>query len=211
MMKAYRRNAIALAWGLALWGVAGCNLIFGIEGGAGGACAPYDGDGVTSWQPVGSANIATLSFSNGGSITATYDKTTNITDIRLDSMPSGYCRAEAHLHIAGLPVAGKQYKVVDKAAYDATIPFSKDPNVYIFAGAAKQPDGGDCATTPVGAFFGSIAGSGEVTIDSVSGTRVDFTVSSVQLTGLVDAALMSDGQGTIQLDIKAHADCLTMQ
>jgi hypothetical protein len=210
----YRPTIIALGWGLLL-PAAGCNLIFGIVGGEsagrdGAACEVYDGDGITGWQVVGSANIEPLSFHNTGSISAFYDETSNITTVQLDGTAPKYCGVQANVFLAGLPVAGRSYQIVDRAAYDDAISFSEGPNVFIRAGAAGQPDGGDCAMMKL---FGSIAGSpGEVTVDSVSGTSFSFTVSDVQLTGLVDAALMSDGQGTIQLDVQgAHADCLQRQ
>jgi hypothetical protein len=196
---------------LALLSAAGCNAVFGIEGGvlagqSGASCMVYDGDGITSWQVVGSANIDPLSFENTGSISATYDETSNITSIELDGTAPEYCGVQANLFLAGLPVASTSYRVVDKAAYDDAFSFSQGPNVFIIAGAAGRPDGGDCATTER---FGSIAGSpGQVTVDGASGTRFAFTVSGVQLTGLVDATLMSDGQGMVELDIQAHADCL---
>lgn len=200
----------AASLGCVVWAgaIGGCNAIFGITrgeaGGSGGACSMDDGDGTTSWMPVGQANLSAQTLHSPGSISGSYDSSTNVSELILGDAVSGFCDIGALVYFAGKPVAGMTYTVVGASTFADLLTFAKGPNVYVMAGGQVAIDGG---CEPKVREFGAVAGSGQVTIDSVSGTRVAFTVSAVQLTGLMDA--MFAGQGTLQLDIHAHADCFT--
>jgi hypothetical protein len=172
----------------------------------GGACGMYDGDGTLKWSIVGSANIAPASFAASGSVAGGYSSNDGTTTLNVGGSASGFCSAGAEIHFAGPPVAGKQYTVVDRATFLGPT-FTSGPNAFVMGGGAYPSDAGDCGPFMI---FASVAGSGTVKVESVSGTSVSFSVTGVHADGVVDAAMSWDGQGTIQFDITAHADCFQM-
>jgi hypothetical protein len=177
-------------------------------GGAGGGCGVYDGDGSITWTNDGGANLGSLTFGVSGSIGGTYKMSDGVTSISLGGSQPGFCGMGAHLTLVGPPAPGKAYTIVDKAVADDPVAFKMADNAYLDTGGTVQLDGGceDKARE-----FGSAAGGGggTVKVDAVAGTVVTFTVQGVLMQGLQDAMFM--GQGSLHLDISAHADCFITQ
>jgi hypothetical protein len=195
---------------------AGCNAIFGIQGGvatgsAGGACAVYDGKGSISFTNLGMANLPSLTTSASGSVMAAYLSGLDYTQIIMAGQGSGACGVDLEIDLSGMPKVG-DYTLVAMSP-ELTLGFSQAQKAYVFGGGTMDADGG-CG---VELAFQSVAGSGMVSVTSVEGQRIQFTVTGVQATGIKDPMCLGmggpcNGQGTIQIDVKGgEADCLTMQ
>jgi hypothetical protein len=174
--------------------------------GTGGACDLYAGTGLDTFTPLMGANIAPASFDVDGSVRAIYDSTANETDFNTGGNPCGYCGIGADVYLSGSPKMGP-YTIVDKATHDNHQVFIGGNNVYIEAGEQLMLGDGGCEA--LDRTFGSVPGTGSVSVDLVSGNHVKVTVSGVHATGIVDS--MNDGQGTIQLDMSFEADCFVSQ
>jgi hypothetical protein len=196
---------------------AGCNAIFGIQGGVatggtGGICSIYDGKGSLSFTDVGAANLPSQTVGTDGSVMASYISGLEYTSINMSGPGSSVCGVTLEIDLSGMPQVG-DYPVVAMSPIQDLGFGQGSRKAYLFAGGSMDADGG-CG---VELAFQSMAGSGTVSVTSVEGQRIQFTVTGVQATGINDPTCADmggpcAGQGTIQIDVKGgEADCLTME
>lgn len=189
-------------------GVGGTTASGGSGGGTGGAgCGPFEGNGAITWSDQGGSNLPSTTVSVRGSVNAVYSSAEDLTSISLGAyVDDSYCSAGAHITFPGEPVAGQVYALVDQVTFANPDLFKQGKNAYIDTGARPAPASGDC-NDPAEKFhlFGSTAGVGTFTIESVEGTRVQFRADGVVAVPI--AGPDYDGAGTVGVDILAFAGC----
>jgi hypothetical protein len=172
-------------------------------GGAGGpACGPYDGDGTIAVTAMNEANIESLSFGASASVSGYYDTTSDDAQFSIAGYDERFCGIGVRLSVTGQVVAGRRYTPVSRTLFESGVS-PATPSVFLTFGVSE------CAGSnlPQRTWESYDGGTGSVTVDSISGTRVSLTIT--------DVALQRDGsssaQGWVSVAGNAHADCFYTQ
>lgn len=189
-------------------GVGGTTASGGSGGGTGGAgCGPFEGNGAITWTDQGGSNLPSTTVSVSGSVNAVYNGAEDLTAISLGAyVDDSYCSAGGHITFPGEPIAGQVYALVDQATFADLDLFKQGKNAFIDTGAQPAPPSGDCNDPDEKShLFGSTAGVGTFTIESVEGRKVQFKAEGVVAVPI--AGPDNDGTGTVGVEILAFANC----
>jgi hypothetical protein len=175
--------------------------------GGGSGCGLYDGDAQVTVTASAGANVETFTWGASQSVYGVFIGATGLTEFNIagGDQPE-LCNTGIYLFLAGPPIQGTTYGIVDRAAFDGGS-FLDSTNAYLEFGGYGLTDmgqGPECDLA-IDKMWRPFPGLGTVTVTLVDGVRVSLSLDAIVATGVDDGR--HQGQGVITLDGDVDALC----